>query len=129
MYIYANVYMSIYTSVSLCYNQSNPQYKKPSGDGAPPARPKSSELMDSRNSSTPDFQNLIPTLGPGADIVLSEADAIQAAADSALAPATRRAYRSLWNHFSGWCQERNYNSLPAAAVAQSAMAKLYAQGS
>ena len=73
--------------------------------------------MDSRNSSTPDFQNLIPTLGPGADIVLSEADAIQAAADSALAPATRRAYRSLWLNFDRWCRSRGYNALPAAAVA------------
>lgn len=40
--------------------------------------------MDSRNSGTPDFQNLIPT----SDIVLNGADAIQAAADSALAPAS-----------------------------------------
>ena len=73
--------------------------------------------MDSRNFSTPDFQNLIPTLGPGADIVLSEADAIQAAADFALASATRRVYRSLWLNFDNWCRSRGYNALPAAAVA------------
>ncbi len=44
--------------------------------------------MDSRNSGTPDFQNLIPTTGTGTDIVLNGTDAIQAAADSALAPAS-----------------------------------------
>ena len=85
--------------------------------------------MDSRNSSTPDFQNLIPTAGGAADIVLSEADAIQAAADSALAPATRRAYRSLWQGFDRWCRSRGYDALPAAAVAVAAIGHYHRQHS
>ena len=73
--------------------------------------------MDSPDSNT--HQNLIPTRPSSADIVLSEADAdaIQAAADFALAPATRRVYRSLWQGFDSWCRSRGYEALPAAAVA------------
>ena len=85
--------------------------------------------MDSRNSRTPDFQNLIPTAGGAVDIVLSEADAIQAAADSALAPATRRVYRSLWQGFDRWCRSRGYDALPAAAVAVAAFLAARAQTS
>lgn len=53
-----------------------------------------------------------------APIVLSEADAerIQAATDAAQAPATRRAYHSLWRNFAAWCKERAYQPLPAAPV-------------
>lgn len=57
-----------------------------------------------------------------APIVLSEADAerIRAATDAAQAPATRRAYDSLWRNFAAWCQERAYQPLPAAPVAVAA---------
>ena len=78
-------------------------------------RPTRSELMDSPDSNT--YLNLIPTRTDSADIILSEADAIQVAADSALAPATRRRYRSLWQGFDSWCRTRGYDALPAAAVA------------
>ena len=54
--------------------------------------------------------------------MLTETDAerIQAATESAQAPATRRTYASLWRNFASWCQERRYESLPAAPVAVAA---------
>ena len=87
--------------------------------------------MDIPDSNTPPPQNPITTRPASADIVLSEADAdaIQAAADSALAPATRRAYRSLWQGFERWCQARGYDALPAAAVAVAAFLAARAQTS
>ena len=50
----------------------------------------------------------------------SDAERIQAATESAQAPATRRTYASLWRNFASWCQERRYESLPAAPVAVAA---------
>ena len=73
--------------------------------------------MDIPDSNTTAAHNLIPTRTASTDIILSEADAIQAAVDSALAPATRRVYRSLWQGFDSWCRTRGYEALPAAAVA------------
>ena len=54
--------------------------------------------------------------------MLTETDAerIQAATESSQAPATRRTYASLWRNFASWCQERRYESLPAAPVAVAA---------
>ena len=85
--------------------------------------------MDSPDSITTTTQNLMPTRAAGNDIVLSEADAIQAAADFALAPATRRVYRSLWLNFDRWCRSRGYDALPAAAVAVAAFLAARAQTS
>ena len=92
--------------------------------------------MDSPDSTTTATHNLIPTRSAAADIVhndivLSEADAdaIQASADFALAPATRRVYRSLWQGFDSWCRSRGYEALPAAAVAVAAFLAARAQTS
>ena len=97
--------------------------------------------MDSPDSTTTATHNLIPARNAAADIVrndivfndivLSEADAdaIQAAADFALAPATRRVYRSLWQGFDRWCRSRGYEALPAAAVAVAAFLAARAQTS
>ena len=63
--------------------------------------------------------NIIDT---GAAVVLTDADAdrIQAAAESAQAPTTRRTYGSLWRNFASWCEARNYAPLPAQPLAVAA---------
>ncbi len=57
-----------------------------------------------------------------APVVLTDTDAerIRAAAAASRAPATRRTYDSLWRGFTGWCQERGYEALPAVPVAVAA---------
>ena len=63
-----------------------------------------------------------PTVTNPVHVVLTDVDAerIQAAAESAQAPTTRRTYGSLWRNFANWCETRGYESLPAAPIAVAA---------
>ena len=59
---------------------------------------------------------------PAPAVVLQDADMerIAAAAQSAQAPSTRRAYGSAWRGFTNWARDRGYESLPGAPVAVAA---------
>jgi site-specific recombinase XerD len=50
----------------------------------------------------------------GAELDLELTTAVRDAIEASLAPSTRRAYRSDWEDFSGWCQYRHRSPIPAA---------------
>lgn len=77
--------------------------------------------MSGPHSSTAPPQTAIAKSGT-APVVLSDAEVerIQAAAESAQAPATRRRYGSAWRGFTSWCEERGHASLPAEPIAVAA---------